>query len=100
MANNKAIRSRNRKKDDSFRRVLKFPQAKGKTIQFVELSVSTDEYIIEIRFQDKTSLTFDLEPCVRVMPELSDWKGPVYNPVKRWRPIHSRSANLSLLRPI
>lgn len=79
---------------------MKFPQAKGKIVEFVELSVSTDEYIIAIRFQDKTSLTFDLEPCVSVIPELSDWRGTEYNPVRRWRPVHSRSANIPLMQPI
>lgn len=100
LAKNKANRKRNRKKDDSFRRVMKFPQARGKTIEFIQLSVSTEEYIIDIRFKDKTSLTFDLEPCLSVIPEICDWRGTEYNPVRRWRPVHSKSANIPLLRPL
>jgi len=92
MANNKATRSRARKK--AYQRVLRFPQAKGKIIADVELDVSSDYYIIEIKFQDKTALSFDLEPCVMVYPELTNWKTGNYRPLKRWRPIHSKSSRL------
>jgi hypothetical protein len=88
MAVSKATRSRARKK--AYQRVLRFSKAKGKIIASVELSVSSDYYIIEISFQDKTSLCFDLEPCVSVFPKLINWKSGSYKPLKRWRPIHSR----------
>jgi hypothetical protein len=83
MAKSKA----NRKKPYS--RVLKFPKAKGKIIAEVELSISPDYNIIEIVFEDKTSLTFNLEPCFQVTPELVSWKSDSYKPLKRWRPVHS-----------
>lgn len=70
-------------------RVLKFPQAKGKTIAEVELSLSPDYNIIEIVFQDKTSLNFQIEPCFQVVPETVSWKSGEYKPLKRWRPVHS-----------
>jgi hypothetical protein len=71
---------------------MKFPQVKGKTIQEIELFVSPDgECIIDIGFQDKTSLSFDVEPCVVIKPELADWKTGDHKPLKRWRPVHSRS---------
>lgn len=35
---------------------------KGKVIDFVELSLDTEDYSIEIRFNDNTALTFDMEP--------------------------------------
>ena len=90
MANNKITRSRTRKK--AYQRVLRFPQAKGKTIAEVELDVSSDYYIIEIKFQDKTALSFDLEPCMSVAPELVNWKTGNYRLLRRWRPVHSRSS--------
>jgi hypothetical protein len=71
------------------RRVHKFPTAKGKIIADVELSVSPDYNVIEIVFADKTSLTFNLEPCFQVTPELVSWKSGKYHPLKRWRPVHS-----------
>jgi hypothetical protein len=92
MAVSKATRSGRRKK--AYQRVLTFPQAKGKIIAEVELSVSSDYNIIEIVFQDKTSLAFDLESCVRVFPELINWKSGNYKPLKRWRPLQSRSSRV------
>jgi hypothetical protein len=91
LAAHKVTRSRRRKKV-SYRRVLRFPQIKGKIITDVELSASPDYYVVDIRFQDKTSLTFAIEPCVMVMPELANWKTGNYRPLKRWQPIHSRSS--------
>ena len=86
MAANKTKRSRPGEK--AYRRVLKFPKAKGKIIAEVELSISPDYNIIEIIFQDKTSLTFNLEPCLQVGPELVSWKSGSYKPLRRWRPVH------------
>jgi hypothetical protein len=77
------------KKSASFQRVQKFPAANGKIVAEVELSISPDYRIIEIVFQDKTSLTFNLESCLQVTPELVSWKAGKYDPLKRWRPVHS-----------
>jgi hypothetical protein len=87
MAVSKATRSGRRRK--AYQRVLRFPNAKGKIIAEVELSISPDYRIIEIVFQDKTSLTFNLESCLQVVPELVSWKSGSYKPLKRWRPVHS-----------
>jgi hypothetical protein len=88
MATRKATRSRRRKKVP-YRRVLNFPQIKGKVIADVELSLSSDYRAVDIRFEDKTSLTFDLQPCFRIAPVLADWKTGDYKLLKQWRPIHS-----------
>jgi hypothetical protein len=89
MAVSKATRSRARKKVAPYQRVLKFPTAKGKIVAEVEFSISPDYRIIEIIFQDKTSLTFNLESCLQVVPELVSWKSGSYKPLKRWRSVHS-----------
>jgi hypothetical protein len=83
-----------RTKNKAYRRVLAFPQAKGKIIERVELDVTPEYFLIDIRFKDKTSLTFDLEPYVMVYPEFTSWKTGEYKPLKRWRPVHSRSSRL------
>jgi hypothetical protein len=80
-----------RTKNKPYQRVLKFPQAKGKVIAEVELSISPDYNIIEIVFDDKTSLTFNLESRVQIAPELVSWKSGSYKPIKRWRPVLSGS---------
>jgi len=63
--------------------------AKGKVIAEVELSISADYNIIEIVFDDKTSLCFNLESRVQIAPELVSWKSGSYKPVRRWRPVLS-----------
>jgi hypothetical protein len=71
----------------AYRRILKFPQTKGKIIAEVELSNSPDYNTIEIVFEDKTSLSFNLESCLQVVPELVNWKSGSYKPTKRWRSV-------------
>jgi len=88
MAAHKVTRSRRRKKVP-YRRVLNFPQIKGKIIADVELSLSSDYRAVDIRFEDKTSLTFDLQPCFHVTPVLADWKTGDYKLLKRWKPVLS-----------
>jgi hypothetical protein len=89
MVKSKATRSAGRNAIPSRRRILRFPRVKGKTIELVELSASLDEYTIDIRFEDKTVLTFDVEACFFILPELLDWKTGNYKLLKRWRPFHS-----------
>jgi len=88
LAANKVTRSRARKKVP-FRRVLSFPQTKGKIIADVELSLSSDYRAVDIRFQDKTALTLSFEPCFRIAPVLADWKTGDCKLLKRWKPVLS-----------
>jgi hypothetical protein len=88
MATHKTTRSRAGKKVPS-RRVLNFPQTKGKIIADVELSLSSEYRVVDIRFQDKTALTLSIEPCFQVTPVLADWKTGDYKLLKRWKPVRS-----------
>jgi hypothetical protein len=83
MAAHKRTRSRKGRKRP------RFPEVKGKIVEGVELMPSENGYSIGIMFQDRTFLSFDVEPFVTVFPELSDWKTKNYKPLKRWRTIHS-----------
>jgi hypothetical protein len=56
----------------SRRQVTYFREVKGKLVERVE--IDPDLNAITILFQDKTALSFDLEPRLTVFPELSDWK--------------------------
>jgi hypothetical protein len=83
MADNKVTRSRKgRKRHD-------FSEVKGKIVEGVELKPSENGYSIGIMFQDRTFLSFDVEPFVTVFPELSDWKTENYKPLKRWPIVRS-----------
>jgi hypothetical protein len=65
-----------------------FPEVKGKTIESVE--IDGDAQAISILFQDKTALSFDLDPSLSIYPELSDWKTENWKGIKRWPSIHSK----------
>jgi hypothetical protein len=65
-----------------------FAEIKGKIIESIEVMPSENGYAIGIMFQDRTYLSFDVEPYITVFPELSDWKTKNYKPLKRWRTIH------------
>ncbi len=91
MAAPKGTHSRKRRS----RRFLRFPQVKGKIVESVD--VDPDVQAITILFQDKTALSFDLDPRLIVFPELSDWKTGNWRGIKRWRPLHSKLSMVSWL---
>ena len=76
MAGDKGTRSRKKRPA--------FAEVKGKIVEAIELFPSDAGYSIGIMFKDRTYLSFDVEPFVTVMPELSDWKTHNYRPLKRW----------------
>ena len=79
-----------RKRRTSF---LRFPEVKGKIVESVEIDPAVRA--ITILFQDKTALSFDLEPSLTVLPELSDWKTGNWRGVKRWPAVHSKISIVS-----
>jgi hypothetical protein len=44
---------------------------------------------VDVRFQDKTSLTLEIQPTFVVEPEHSDWRTGNWRPIKSWPLIHS-----------
>lgn len=78
MAKSKGTHSRKKRTRNAF------PEIKGKIVEGVELMPSENGYSIGIMFQDRTYLSFDVEPYITVFPELSDWKTKNYKPLKRW----------------
>jgi hypothetical protein len=82
MAKSKVTRSRKKRKNA-------FPEIKGKIVEGVELMPSENGYSIGIMFQDRTFLSFDVEPYLTIFPELSDWKTENYKPLKRWPTVRS-----------
>jgi hypothetical protein len=83
MAKSKGTQPRVKRKRNAF------PEIKGKIVESVELSPLEAGYSIGIMFQDRTYLSFDVEPFVTVFPELSDWKTHNYKPLKRWPIVRS-----------
>jgi hypothetical protein len=92
MADHKRTHAR-KKRTRSASRFLRFPEVKGKILEGVE--VDPDLQAIVILFQDKTALSFDLDPQLVAFPELSDWKTGNWRGIKRWRAIHSKPSMVS-----
>ncbi|MGZ4868118.1 MAG: hypothetical protein ACXV7C_12895 [Candidatus Angelobacter sp.] len=82
MAKSKGTRTRRKRKNA-------FPEIRGKIVEGVELMPSENGYSIGIMFQDRTYLSFDVEPYITVFPELSDRKTENYKPLKRWPIVRS-----------
>jgi hypothetical protein len=83
MAKSKGTHSRKKRTRNAF------PEVKGKIVEGVELMPTENGYSIGIMFQDRTFLSFDVEPYIAVFPELSDWKTKNYKPLKRWPIVRS-----------
>jgi hypothetical protein len=89
MANSKSTHSPKRRT----RQYNRFPQVKGKIVEAVEFDDGIEA--ITILFQDKTALSFDLDPRLSMYPELSDWKTGNWRGIKRWRAFHSKPSMVS-----
>lgn len=69
-------------------RMLRFPEVRGKSLEAVE--VDPDVTAITIHFEDKTALSFDLDPVLLLFPELGSLKTGNWRSRKRWPAMRSR----------
>jgi hypothetical protein len=74
------------------RRMVEFPEVKGKTLEAVKLYLENDDTSLSLVFSDKTHLYLDLEPGLTVRADLSDWKTHNWRPIKSWPPFQRASA--------
>lgn len=89
-ASNKAPRKARRAKPQKrvrYPRLVEFPQARGRTVEMVELNLDSDFHCISIRFQDETDLTFMIDPALTFRANYSKWKDGEQKILKRWSPI-------------
>ena len=83
MADRKSTRSRKRHTS-----LMRFLEVKGKTVEAVE--IDPDLTAITILFQDKTVLSFDLDPMLVLFPELASLKTGNWRSIKRWPALRSK----------
>jgi hypothetical protein len=76
-------------KNVRYPRLVEFPQARGRTVEMVELNLDSDFHCINIRFQDETDLTFVIGTALTFRADYSRWKGGEQKVLKRWPVIHS-----------
>src|SRR5437899_2083127 len=65
-------------------RLVQFPEARGRTVERVELSADSDFPCISIRFTDSTDLTFVIDPALTFQADYSEWKAGNQKILKRW----------------
>jgi hypothetical protein len=71
------------------RKILRFPQAKGRIIESIEFSTELGYHCISINFTDKTSLNLAIEARFLVETDYSDWKTGNQRLLRRWRPVQN-----------
>lgn len=68
---------------------MEFPQARGRTVERVDLTTDSDHHCISIRFQDKTDLSVVIDAGLTFQASFSDWKTHNQRVIKNWRRIRS-----------
>ena len=63
---------------------MEFPEARGRTVEKVELSTDSDFPCISIRFQDNTDLTVVIDTALTFQADYSRWKAGNQKVLKRW----------------
>jgi hypothetical protein len=62
---------------------------RGKIVDYVQIFTSGEYNSISVRFQDKTSVDFVIDPSFTVDTNYADWKTGDMRRIKRWPLIHS-----------
>jgi hypothetical protein len=69
--------------------LVEFPQARGRTVEMVELISDSDYHCVSIRFQDNTDLTVVIDPGLKFQAQYSRWKAGNQQVLKRWPVVRS-----------
>jgi hypothetical protein len=76
--------------ENTYARLVKFPQARGRTVEKVELSLDSDFHCISVRFKDNTDLTVVIDTALTFRAEFSEWKAGNQTVLKRWPVVRSQ----------
>jgi hypothetical protein len=70
-----------------------FPEARGKTLADLYLTLDSEANCITLTFDDRTEMVFDIDflPRFTVAAEYSDWKTGDQRVLRRWPARRSRS---------
>ena len=78
---------------------MEFPEARGRTVERVELSADFGFPGISIRFQDNTDLTFVIDPALTFQADYSEWKAGNQKILKRWAGVPQRCDMTTKINP-
>lgn len=82
-------RSAQARRKDPNARLVEFPQARGQTVEKVELSLESNFHCVCIRFKDNTDLTVVIETGLTFQAQYSEWKTGNQKILKRWPLVRS-----------
>jgi hypothetical protein len=71
----------------------RFEEIQGKPVDYVEFFTMGEYHSLNIRFQDKTTLHFTIDPGFTLQTEYADLKTGDWRPIKRWPLIRSAARN-------
>jgi hypothetical protein len=63
---------------------VRFPEMKGRTVEWIEVCLSSDYHCVSIRFEDKTDFTVEIDTRMVCHAMHSDWKTGDMRVLKRW----------------
>jgi hypothetical protein len=75
------------------RTFYRFEEVKGKSVDFVQFFTMGEQHSIDVRFQDKTTLHFVIEPGFTLETEYSSLKSGNWRCIKKWPLIRSTPFN-------
>jgi len=75
------------------RTFYRFEEVKGKSVDFVQFFTMGESHSIDVRFQDKTTLHFIIEPGFTLETEYSSLKTGNWRCLKKWPLIRSTPFN-------
>jgi len=70
--------------------VLRFPEVKGKTVEFMEMCTAADFTGVEIGFADRTATLVLMETRLTMEPVYSDWKTGNQRRLRQWPVVECR----------
>jgi hypothetical protein len=73
--------------DKPTRTATEFPEAKGKTVESIEVYAASGHFSANINFTDNTAIVFSMEPSITVFPYLGDWTTGDCKVLKEWEPV-------------
>ena len=69
---------------------VRYKEMKGRTVEQIEVCLSSDYHCILIRFEDKTDFTVEIDTRLVFTALHSDWKTGNMRVLKRWPVIREK----------
>lgn len=61
-----------------------FPEMKGRTVERIDVYLSSDYHSVSVRFEDKTDFTVEIDTRLVLTALHSDWKAGNMRVLTRW----------------